>query len=655
MNFEDFCKNIESVDGKTSQKIEVNNTGEIIRFVQLGTNKEFLIAAKDVLAFLIYVRDHERDVEAAVTAESRFNKDKYTQYEEKGYRALFSHLEEQENDSLRPVSSLGGSQSAGVTQVISKVICFAAGLDYEGVRNNTFFDKISIDLALENIGNDIFTYLIKRRVLINYENLKGKFVNWLSNHPQNWSDSTIKKYSQDSINKADEILGSQNPHYKAIYTIYESAVVAQYIDQLGDNAEWRQRNATGNQMFSRGIQLYKEFLKELKSKALLHLNTTPLPKPFLLLAGISGTGKTRFVRKQAEKYQLEGKNFCLVSVRPDWHEPSDLLGYISRIDGTKYVATKALKFIVEAWKAAAPRASKAGIGNLDLNSAPYWLCLDEMNLAPVEQYFADYLSVLESREFQSNKYSCEPLIDQAVLLSVPSMQYELGLEGHDELWEFFREYGIGLPPNIIVAGTVNMDETTHGFSRKVIDRAISIDFGKFYPNDYDTFFGEQALPKTFTYSVKTHADEASLKNTIDSSGEKTINFLKNVNAILYNTPFELAYRALNELFLFVIAFEPENEEQLQAVWDDFLMTKVLPRIDGDDDKLRTINREGNNILEQLELLLSKEFYSIWDGNRIDLLRTDESGDEIVIVCRSREKIIWMKDKLEKNTFTSYWP
>lgn len=387
------------------------------------------------------------------------------------------------------------------------------------------------------------------------------------------------------------------------------------------------------------------------------VETTPLPKPFMLLAGISGTGKTRFVRKQAEAHPLNGKNYCPVAVRPDWHEPSDLLGYVSRIGETKYVATKALKFIVEAWKAVAPNANEAGMGELNLESAPYWLCLDEMNLAPVEQYFADYLSVLESRKFENDEYHCEALLDKTTLEPVAGIQNELGLENEPNLWAFFREYGISLPPNLIVAGTVNMDETTHGFSRKVIDRAISIDFGKFFPNDYDTFFEGQAKPKTLTYSTQTHADKAALENTCDPEGEKTKSFLKSVNAILNNTPFELAYRALNELFLFVSAFAPKDEEGLQAVWDDFLMTKVLPRIDGDDDKLRsTSNDDHNNILDQLESLLSQELVAIWDKTRIDLLRSDNDGNDIKnIACRSREKIEWMKGRLEKSTFTSYWP
>lgn len=380
----------------------------------------------------------------------------------------------------------------------------------------------------------------------------------------------------------------------------------------------------------------------------------PLPKPFLLLAGISGTGKTRFVREQAEKHDDEN-NFCLVPVRPDWHEPSDLLGYVSRIGSRpEYVPTKLLLFIIDAWRA----VMLEDCSGFDMSAHPYWLCLDEMNLAPVEQYFADYLSVLESRKFLDGKYSCDSLIDKSCL-EIDGVQSDLGLDKEPALFGFFLKYGIPLPPNLIVAGTVNMDETTHGFSRKVIDRAISIDFGEFFPNDYSKFFGGQAKPKTLTYGTKTKVEKDSLKCKADIDGSKSIDFLDSINNVLRDTPFELAYRALNEILLFVATFSPDTDEKLQAVWDDFLMTKVLPRIDGDEDKLRVFkDDEQSGLLDELEEVLSQKLNLIWgdEKKRIDLLQNEADGSEINdVLCRSRKKIRWMRNRLDVNTFTSYWP
>lgn len=388
-----------------------------------------------------------------------------------------------------------------------------------------------------------------------------------------------------------------------------------------------------------------------------------LTKPFLLLAGISGTGKTRFVREQARTFDADLNNFCLVPVRPDWHEPSDLLGYVTRLTGTaQYVPTEVVKFIVRAWLAVAPHVAKEGCGELDGTAVPYWLCLDEMNLAPVEQYFADYLSVLESRKFENGLYECDALIDkdmfQLLAKDDANFRANLGVES-DAFWAFFLANGIQLPPNLIVAGTVNMDETTHGFSRKVIDRAVTLDFGEFFPNDYSAFFNQTTLPVTFSWPMVTHASEAGLAATVDNDGTKSIAFLESVNEVLKKTPFELAYRALNELLLQVSCFQPATDGELQAVWDDFLMTKVLPRIDGDEDKLRSIVTSGQRtVLYDLEKILIDKFKLIWPDelNRKDYFRVSkDTGKNIEIKCRSKFKLQWMRDRLEANTFTSFWP
>jgi len=398
-----------------------------------------------------------------------------------------------------------------------------------------------------------------------------------------------------------------------------------------------------------------------------------LPKPFLLLAGISGTGKTRFVREQAKKtaalYSLpEGGNYCLVPVRPDWHEPSDLLGYISRIgsDGPRYVVTDLLRFIVGAWKHTAETASAAGIVYKPFDTVcPYWLCLDEMNLAPVEQYFADYLSILETRTWENGDYSCDPLLKSAVI------KQQLNEEGQIDLWkrlgiddaesaglvEFFTEYGIALPPNLIVAGTVNMDETTHGFSRKVIDRALTFDFGEFFPNDYGQYYEEDKLqsvrPLGFPRMSGVHHEGALASVTADRDGRSTIRFLNAVNGILRDTPFELAYRALNEALLSVVCFNPADEIQLQAVWDDFLMMKVLPRIEGDAEKLGYEGEDTGRLVE-LSVLLKSELAAIADG-RPDLLRVNADGSAAQSSCRSLKKLAWMQKRLSVSCFTSFWP
>ncbi|WP_235866084.1 McrB family protein [Vibrio paracholerae] len=430
--------------------------------------------------------------------------------------------------------------------------------------------------------------------------------------------------------------------------------------------------------------------KKRKTNAVKPLEAQLLSKPFLLLAGISGTGKTRFVREQAKTSGQFAETYCLTSVRPDWHEPSDLLGYISRLNGAaEYITTDVLQFIAKAWRAIADsgltvevqesedqgeRLVVAGERDELDKVLPYWLCLDEMNLAPVEQYFADYLSVMETREWcwtgDSFTYSCDALLKPATIKEVAdkeNLRKALGFENsanknYDELWQLICQYGLGIPFNLLVAGTVNMDETTHGFSRKVIDRALSFDFGEFFPNNIDEFFveGGRTIAKRLSYPLISHAKLEKFKDVeADNDAEKTKAFFKAINNVLKQTPFELAFRAFNELCLSVIAFSPKTPKELAAVFDDFLMCKVLPRIEGDEDKL--VTADNNNVLVALMDVLETELNQIWPTPEVvnlrpDLLQCKEHDPESVleIPCRSKTKLEWMNKQLN-NGFCSFWP
>lgn len=412
-----------------------------------------------------------------------------------------------------------------------------------------------------------------------------------------------------------------------------------------------------------------------------------LSKPFILLAGISGTGKSRFVREQAKISGQFNETYCLTSVRPDWHEPSDLLGYISRLNGiAEYITTDVLKFIAKAWQAIVDSGLSIEVKQIDeqdkrlvvtgeVNTVekvlPYWLCLDEMNLAPVEQYFADYLSVLETREWRwdgdSFSYSSDALLKPTTinqLVDKDKLREALGFGSaedgkHNKLWDLICQYGLGIPFNLMVAGTVNMDETTHGFSRKVIDRALSFDFGAFFPNHYDEFFEPNSRNKRLSYPIWSQASKEDLATTYDADGSQTVTFLTNVNNVLKSTPFELAYRALNELLLAVVSSQPQDELTLKAVWDDFMMCKVLPRIEGDSDKLTTA--DGKEVLVELSTVLAFQLAPIWQTDqRPDLYREKSEGetdaDKVLdIKCRSKAKLKWMSDRLASATFTSFWP
>ena len=239
---------------------------------------------------------------------------------------------------------------------------------------------------------------------------------------------------------------------------------------------------------------------------------------------------------------------------------------------------------------------------------------------------------------------------------VTQLRTNLDLAGdeNNDLWEYFLTKGISIPPNLIVAGTVNMDETTHGFSRKVIDRAFTIDFGEFFPNDYNAYFEPETQPKVLSFPTLTQVDVTDISE-YDENGSQSIEFIEAINSVLKGTPFELAYRALNELLIAVVCFKPKETHELQAVWDDFLMTKVLPRIEGDSEKLQDDGE--NSLLKKLEVILSEQLNEIWDKpeSRPDLLREKITGDAINISCRSKKKLSWMQERLSTNGFTSFWP
>ena len=447
----------------------------------------------------------------------------------------------------------------------------------------------------------------------------------------------------------------------------KSTIAARFypLDSLPSEDDLRADLLTVMKFYEEIEQIWRITRNENILNALSEVDTK-LPKPFLLLAGISGTGKTRFVREQAAAHcNGDLSNYCLIPVRPDWHEPSDLLGYISRIGqgGSRYVVTDLLRFVVKVWQDAwASATAEELVCKAPADMTPYWLCLDEMNLAPVEQYFADYLSILETRKWQDGSYHCDSLLKSDTIKQLDSagqqaLRADLQLDDvlFDDLWEYFINVGIPLPPNLIIAGTVNMDETTHGFSRKVIDRGYTIDFGVFYPNMFPEYFKSTTVHKTLSFPVLSQVTTEDLKDVeSDPEGTNSINFLIAINAILKGTPFELAYRALNELLLAVVCFNPQDKAELQAVWDDFLMSKVLPRIDGDLEKLKSIGTE-NSLLNELLDALELQFKDIWSKKRPDLLREAEDGGLLEIDSRAKQKLEWMQNRLDTNGFTTFWP
>ncbi|WP_197053815.1 McrB family protein [Chitinibacter sp. ZOR0017] len=644
MSFEDFCKQVSALDEQT---IAVSNSLAINFSNKNG--KVFSVDPVVLVAFINALQEKHEDF-LAIWRATPSRGDNFTSYEEKSYREIFKLAGSLEG--LTIIASLGGSQTSQLTRVISKLICYYGKFNYQNIKDNTFFDRDSTRIALKNIPNQL-TSLTEDKNNRTKKTKPLNFESWLKNNGA--SDRTIASYTITVPNKFDALTGS-NESNSSMLSIRSLSDLDRLSTQVRGLDEWKTANTNGNGMYDAGLNKYKAYLQEILTDSL------PLPKPLLLLAGISGTGKTRFVRQQAERTAIPGSsNFELIPVRPDWHEPSDLLGYVSRIDGTRYVATPFLQFMAAAWRDAAMPGAAYQLKD-PAEMTPFWACLDEMNLAPVEQYFADYLSVLETRAWCDGHYSSAPIFAPGKLLKsansavLDQLCSDLGLAGEvwAGLWDYFIEHGMPLPPNLIVAGTVNMDETTHGFSRKVIDRAFTIDFGEFFPNVYADYFEPKQQPVTLGFPLDSQIANADELGDVaaDPDGQRSIEFLQAVNVLLKGTPFELAFRALNELLVMLKCFSPQTDAQLYAVWDDFLMAKLLPRLEGDEDKLQASG--DDSLLVKLKTELTTRFAS--SASRPDLFNIQlADGKSPDIPFRSLGKLGWMQDRLLRDRFTSFWP
>lgn len=372
-------------------------------------------------------------------------------------------------------------------------------------------------------------------------------------------------------------------------------------------------------------------------------------KPFLLLAGISGTGKSRIVRELAracwdegsEEYKAQKpKNFEMVQVKPNWHDSSELIGYVSRIDGVRYVVGPFLKFMVKA---------------IQDPDTPYFLCLDEMNLAPVEQYFAEYLSVVESRKRQDDgTITTDPIVDYSNTEEYKSLIDQLFTDDYDLRKEYLTEEGgkrLSIPQNLIVVGTVNMDETTFSFSRKVLDRAMTIEM-----NEVDLKGGldnryEKIGKLGAAELIGTAVEGVDIYGTYKDVCDTAIDYLQKINEKLEGTPFKIAYRTRNEVLLYVVNNLPYNKNEdgvdldkdyvIARALDEITSMKILSRIEGDESKVSA------RFLEELETTIKGGLEDIYDW-AFDKEESDEAFGSV-----SLAKLDEMKKRLASG-YTSFW-
>ena len=326
-----------------------------------------------------------------------------------------------------------------------------------------------------------------------------------------------------------------------------------------------------------------------------------LSKPFVILSGNSGTGKTRIATrfsKYLEKKNDSGMtNHLLIPVGADWTDNTKILGYYNPLADNgagKYEKTDVFRFI-----------ERAG-ANPEI---PFFLILDEMNLSHVERYFSDFLSKMELLDYKESS--------ELVFFDIPG-------------------YGkLELPKNLFITGTVNIDETTYMFSPKVLDRANVIEFKPEMEDVLNSLFETSSGDEEKVAEPGVAEGFMQLANdirsgTIPSEVQPILKEIKPILKSFYTElekcGFEFAYRTVKEIRLYAIAAYKTAEEKKPTaaeITDVQILQKILPKIHGNKKQI-------GNLLDELEKLC--------EANQLK---------------ESLAKIRQMKDKLNRFQYASF--
>jgi YD repeat-containing protein len=289
---------------------------------------------------------------------------------------------------------------------------------------------------------------------------------------------------------------------------------------------------------------------------------------------------------RVQKVKIKEPACCFLSVRPDWRDSKALLGYYNPLT-ERYESTPLLEFLL--------RAAKDYDQNKS-NAQPYFVILDEMNLAHVEYYFADFLSVLESGRDEEG-WTKEALRLHSFGKSI------LDQDGYPVPPE------LRLPPNLYIIGTVNIDETTYMFSPKVLDRAFTLEFrevnfGNYPPKGTDKNWTPEQTEELRQNILKdlriggkfcaVVADKDEVKKALQDLGDRKAE-LEKLNRTLQPYDLHFGYRVLDEIALFVqnaknapdVVGRLNEDEAL----DYAVLMKVLPKFHGPRQKLEKPLRE----------------------------------------------------------------
>ena len=463
----------------------------------------------------------------------------------------------------------------------------------------------------------------------------------LPNHEITRNEYLSRAHSLDNFSKGvlepNSLKGKKNPRAKAyeqasilwkyysienLKTKLEEEVLENNLKDLlkiYTNKDIQEKKVNNNVKFNYN-NFYEELLKsryKFNKYFVLRFISALCTKPFLILTGLSGSGKTKLAQAFTYWITENGKQYCLIPVGADWTNREPLLGFPNSLEPGKYIKpeNRVIDLIIEAGKEA----------NAD---KPFFLILDEMNLSHVERYFADFLSVMESNEKISLHSDIEWLDNVPVDLTVPK--------------------------NLFIIGTVNVDETTYMFSPKVLDRAHVIEF-RVNEEEMENFLKEPLKPELELLKglgkdmasdfIRKSQSEVSNFEEIADVQTTLIQFFKELKKI----GAEFGYRSASEIYRFagilkMITKENGNEWSIDDIIDAAVIQKLLPKVHGSRSKLEPILKT----LAELCLIDKNDFNLIIKGDNIDF--ADKTKIKYPLTF---EKILRMRTRVIQDGFTSF--
>jgi energy-coupling factor transporter ATP-binding protein EcfA2 len=280
-------------------------------------------------------------------------------------------------------------------------------------------------------------------------------------------------------------------------------------------------------------------------ETLLNYHICLKTRPFVILAGLSGTGKSKLSQLYAEALGHK-THYLRLPVRPNWSDDHYLLGYFNTITN-RYMTAPAVEFLLKA--------------NADEDNL-YLFCLDEMNLAHVEYYFSQFLSAMEEKPGERwitllSKSEQAQMQEDGTAFSVLDAQVQ-------------KTGNVQIPNNFFVTGTINVDETTQPISDKVMDRANTLEF---FRVDLDKIPQPGEVPEPFVLSASTWQSYQATK--FDTSFRSQIIA---ISQILNKADLGLGYRVLHEIELY-LANSAGLLDPLMA-FDLQVKQRILPRVRG---------------------------------------------------------------------------